>query len=51
MCQLLQQDLSLLQIARVKPLGEPVVHRSEKLVGLLTLALIAPDTREIGGGA
>ena len=50
-CQLLQQRLRLLQIARVKPLGEPAVDRSEQFAGLLQLALVAPEPGEAGGGA
>jgi hypothetical protein len=35
--QLFKQLLGLYQIARVKPLGEPAVHRSEKLASLIML--------------
>ena len=35
--QLLQQRLSLLQIARAEPFGEPAVHRSEQFARLLRL--------------
>ncbi len=34
---------SLLQIARVKPFGEPAVHGSEQFAALLWLALVAPE--------
>ena len=43
--QLTEQSLGLLQIARVKPFGEPAVDRSEKLATLISLALIAPEPR------
>jgi hypothetical protein len=41
----LQQRLSLFQIARVKPFGEPSADRSEQLAGLIPLALIVPEPR------
>ena len=41
--QLVEQGLGLLQIERIKALGEPAVDRSEKIAGLLPLALIAPE--------
>jgi hypothetical protein len=40
--QSVEQRLSLFQIARVKPFGEPAVDRSEKLASLIPLALVAP---------
>ena len=43
--QLIEQRLSLLQIERIKPFGEPAVDRSEKFAGLIPLALIAPEPR------
>jgi hypothetical protein len=43
--QLLQQRLHLLQIDRVEAFGEPAVDRSEKIAGLLPLALIAVEPR------
>ena len=43
--QLIEQSLSLLQIARIEPLGKPAVDRSEKIAGLITLALINVDRR------
>jgi len=42
----LQQRLSLLQIARVEPFGEPAVERSEKFASLLRLPLIAPQGKD-----
>ena len=44
-CQLIEQHLRLLQIARVEPFSEPAVDRREKLAGLIVLALIAPEPR------
>ena len=49
--QLVEECLGLFQIARVKPLGEPAVDRSEKLASLIALALIAPETRHVHRGA
>jgi len=43
--QLVEQSLGLLQIERVEAFGEPAVDRSEEIVGLLPLALIAPEPR------
>jgi hypothetical protein len=42
--QLFEQCLGFLQIQRVKALGEPAIDRGEKIVGLLSFALIAPQT-------
>jgi hypothetical protein len=49
--KLVEQRLCLLQIARVKSLGEPAVDRSEKLARLIPLALIAPEARHAHRGA
>jgi len=46
-----QQRLCLVQIARIKPFGEPAVDRSEKLASLIPLALIAPEPRHAHCGA
>ena len=46
-----EQRLRLLQIERVKAFGEPAVDRSEKLAGLIPLALIAPEPRHAHCGA
>ena len=50
LCQVLQKRLRLLQIRRVKPLGEPLVHRCEQVVGVLALILGLPQARQAGGG-
>src|SRR5262249_41359813 len=49
--QLLQQRLRFLQIARVKPIREPPVDRSEHFASLLQLALVAPEACEAHGVA
>jgi hypothetical protein len=41
--QLIDQGLSLLQIQRVEALGEPAIHRGEKVAGLLVFARMAPQ--------
>jgi hypothetical protein len=41
-CQRVQQRLGLLQICRLKPLGEPAVDRRQELAGLFMLALVLP---------
>ena len=43
--QLIEQSVGLLQIERVETLGEPAIHRSEKIAGLIPLALIALEPR------
>src|ERR1700722_714478 len=48
--QLLQQRLSLLQIARVEALSEPAVNRSKQVARLLRLTLVTPETREARRG-
>src|SRR5919109_1328465 len=42
-CQLLQQDLGLLQVCCVKALGKPPINRREHLVGFGSLALLLPQ--------
>jgi hypothetical protein len=49
--QLLQQPLRLLQIARVKPLREPPVNRSQQFARFAHLALVAPEACEAYGSA
>ena len=46
---LLEERLRFLQIARVKPLSEPAVNRSQQFARLLHLALVAPETCEAHG--
>src|SRR6476661_7720197 len=43
--QLLQQRLRLFQIARLEPLSELPVNRSQQFARLLHLALVAPEAR------
>ena len=43
--QLVEQNLGLFQVERVKPFGNPAVDRSEKLASLVPLALVAPEPR------
>ena len=43
--QLVQQRLGLLQVRRIKSLGELAIDRDEKIVGLLSFALIALQPR------
>ncbi len=49
--KLLQKCRRILQIRRVKPLGEPLVHRGQQVGGVLALALGLPQASEAGGGA
>ena len=46
-----KQRLHLLQIARVEPLSEPPVHRSQQVARFAYLALVAPEACETHGGA
>ncbi len=48
--QLVQQPFRLLQIRRVKSLGEPLVHWRQQLVGVLVLVLGLPQAGQAGGG-
>ena len=43
--QLLQQCLRLLEVGRVKPLGEPAVERRQQRAGFGALALLLPQAR------
>src|SRR5579864_6195878 len=49
--QLVEQRLGLLEIARVEAFSEPAVDRREEIMGLVPLALIAPEPRQARGGA
>jgi hypothetical protein len=42
--ELLQQRLRFSQVERVEALGEPAIDRGQKIVGLLSPALVAPKT-------
>ena len=45
--QLVKQGLGLFQIERVEAFGEPAVDRSEKIAGLIPLALTAPKVSKV----
>ncbi len=49
--KLIQQCLSLLQIGRVEPLGEPGINRRQKISGLCDPVVVSPHTSEAGGRA
>ncbi len=49
--QLLEQRLGVLEVGGVEALGEPVVDRREEVVGLVHVALIAPQAGEAGRSA
>src|SRR5499427_8006824 len=49
--QLLQQCLRLLEVGRVKPLGEPAVDRCQQLVGFCALALLLPQASQAHSSA
>src|SRR5215467_14406433 len=49
--QLVEERLGVLQDRRVEAFGEPAVAGGEKIVGFGTLALVAPEAGETGGGA
>ena len=43
--QFLEQGLGLLQVKPVKTFSEPVIDRSEKIVGFLPFSMPAPEPR------
>ena len=47
--QRVQQGLRVLQVSRVKALGEPGIHRGEQITGFLAFALLLPESSETGG--
>src|SRR5437764_1213277 len=49
--QFVEQRLGLLEVGRVKALGEPTVDRREELVSLSALALLPPQTSKAHGSA
>ncbi len=49
--QCLKQSLGVLQIRRVKALGEPAVDGGEQIAGLVDLALFLPHAGQAGCGA
>ena len=48
--QLLQQRLRILQVSRIKALGEPVVDWCQEVMGFLAFALLLPESSETGCG-
>src|SRR5262245_46595343 len=48
--QRVQQCLRLLQIRRIKPLGEPMVHGCKEVMGFLAFALLVPESSEASSG-
>jgi hypothetical protein len=48
--QLLQEPLRLLEVGRVKALGEPAIDRCQQRVGFGVLALLLPQSRQAHGG-
>jgi len=51
LCQRLQQRLRILQVSGIKPLGEPMVHGCQEVMGFLAFALLLPETSQAGSGA
>ena len=49
--ELLQQCLGLLQVGRVKALGEPAIDRCQEFMGFRALALLLPQAAQTHGGA
>src|SRR2546428_4721914 len=47
--QFIEQAFCILQIRRIKSLGEPVIHRGEQVMGFLTFALLLPEPSQAGG--
>jgi hypothetical protein len=46
----LQQGFGILKVRRVKPFGEPGIHRSEQVIGFLALAVLLPQASEASRG-
>ena len=44
-----QQCFRILQVCRIKTLGEPVIHRGEEVMGFLMFALLLPELSQAGG--
>src|SRR5712664_1077412 len=44
-----QQHLRILQVSCIKPFGEPVVDRCQKVMGFLAFALLLPEASQAGG--
>ncbi len=49
--EFLQKGFGLLQIRRVKPLREPLIHRRQQVGGVLALVLGLPQASQARGGA
>ena len=49
--ELFQQRLRLLEVGRVKALGEPAIDRRQQRVGFRALALLLPEARQAHGSA
>jgi hypothetical protein len=47
----LQQHLGLLEVRRVKALGEPPIDRCQEVVGVLAFPLLLPEVSQAGGGS
>src|SRR5262245_14796251 len=50
-CAFFQRRLGLLQVCRIKPLGEPAIDRRQQLVGFRTPVLLLPQARQAHSGA
>ena len=48
--QLIEQRLGLLEVRRVKSLGELAIDLGQELAGFGTLALLLPQPTQAGGG-
>ena len=46
--QRVQQCLRLLQVSRIKPLGEPIVDWCQEVMGFLAFPLLLPETSQAG---
>ena len=49
--QLVEQCLRLLEVGRVKALGEPAIERCQEVVRFLALALLLPQSAQARGGS
>jgi hypothetical protein len=49
--QQIEQRLRLAKVGRVEAIGEPAVHRREKIAGFAALAAVAPKPGEAYGAS
>ena len=51
MLQFIEQCFCVNQISRIEAFAEPIIDRSQQVIGFLALPLLSPETSQAGGGA